>query len=154
MSRRVIAHLLGVALVLSLTGSAVAAKGHKGGPHGQGKKHGAEVVTHAAKPHVEVVQIDRDGHRRMVTQYYRREALPPGLAKRDRLPPGLEKQLRERGHLPPGLQKRLTPVPAPLVNQLPAVPPYYTRYFIGRDLVIVDQRTNRITAVIRNVLPS
>jgi hypothetical protein len=97
--------------------------------------------------------IDRDGHRRIITEYYGREALPPGLAKRDTLPPGLRKQLRERGHLPPGLEKRLTPVPAPLVARLPAVPPYYTRYFAGRDLVIVDRRTNRIWAIIPDALP-
>ncbi len=99
-----------------------------------------------------VVVIDRDGHRRIVTEYYTRESLPPGLAKRQSLPPGLQRQLRERGRLPPGLQKRLVLVPAPLLSQLPPVPPYYTRYFAGRDLVVVDTRTNTIVNVIRSVL--
>src|SRR5712691_964335 len=100
----------------------------------------------------QAVVIDRDGHRRIVTQYFSRESLPPGLAKRQSLPPGLQKQLRERGHLPPGLQKRLVPVPGPLVSQLPGLPPYYSRYFAGRDLVVVDTRTNAIVDVIPDVV--
>jgi hypothetical protein len=62
-----------------------------------------------------------------------REGLPPGLAKRQTLPPGLRKHLRERGELPPGLQKR-----------------FYRSYYSGRDLVIVDTRTNRVVRVIYN----
>lgn len=100
----------------------------------------------------QAVVIDRDGHRRIVTQYLSRESLPPGLAKRQSLPPGLQKQLRERGHLPPGLQKRLVPVPGPLVSQLPGLPPYYSRYFAGRDLIIVNRRTNVIVAVVPDVM--
>ena len=101
----------------------------------------------------QVVVIDRDGHRRVVTEYFSRAGLPPGLAKRQSLPPGLAKQLRERGHLPPGLQKRLVPIPAPLSTQLQPLPPYYSRYFAGRDLVIVDTRSNVVIAVVPNVLP-
>ena len=96
--------------------------------------------------------IDRDGHRRIVTQYFAAGSLPPGLANRQSLPPGLQKQLRERGRLPPGLQKRLVMVPGPLASQLPPVPPYYTRYFAGRDLLVVDTRTNTIVNVIRDVM--
>jgi len=95
--------------------------------------------------------VDRDGHRRIVTEYYSREGLPPGLAKRDALPPGLAKQLRERGRLPPGLQKRLTPVPSPLSRRFGS--PSYSRYFAGRDLVVVDRRTNRIVEIVPDVLP-
>ena len=114
---------------------------------------GVATPRKAAPPVAEqAVVIDRDGHRRIVTQYYSRESLPPGLAKRQSLPPGLQKQLRERGQLPPGLQKRLVPVPLPLVSQFPALPPYYNRYFAGRDLIIVDGRTNAIVAVISDVL--
>lgn len=113
----------------------------------------AVVVRRQAPPIVEhAVVVDRDGHRRIVTEYFSRESLPPGLAKRDSLPPGLQKQLRERGHLPPGLQKRLVPVPGSLVTRLPAVPSYYSRYFVGRDLVVVDTRSNTIVAVIPDVV--
>ena len=98
------------------------------------------------------VVIDRDGHRRIVTEYFSRESLPPGLAKRQSLPPGLQKQLRERGRLPPGLQKRLVPVPSPLIVRLPSLPPGYRRYFAGRDLIVVDTRTSAIVAVIPDVV--
>src|SRR5438093_5629730 len=73
----------------------------------------------AAPPIAErAVVIDRDGHRRVVTEFFSRESLPPGLAKRQSLPPGLQKQLRERGRLPPGLQKRLVTVPPLLIARL------------------------------------
>jgi hypothetical protein len=101
----------------------------------------------------DVVVIDREGHRRIVRDYYTTNALPPGLAKRQSLPPGLQKQLRERGTLPPGLQERLTPVPPALGGRLPAVPAYYTRYFAGRDLLIVDTRTNRVVSIVPDVIP-
>ncbi len=101
----------------------------------------------------DVVVIDRDGHRRVVREYYASNALPPGLAKRQSLPPGLQKQLRERGTLPPGLQQQLTPVPPALGGRLPRVPAYYTRYFAGRDLLVVDTRTNRIVSIIPDVIP-
>lgn len=89
---------------------------------------------------------------RVVREYYSSQGLPPGLAKRQSLPPGLRRQLRKRGQLPPGLQKRLTPVPSPLVSRLPPAPPYYTRYFAGRDLLVVDTRTQRIVMLIPNIL--
>jgi len=145
------------------------AKAEKAEKHEQGEKHeGREKhedkrpravatrgVARAPKPAPPIAEravvIDRDGHRRVVTQFFSRESLPPGLAKRESLPPGLQKQLRERGHLPPGLQKRLVPVPAPLVAQLQPLPPHFTRYFAGRDLIVVDTRTNAIVAVIPRV---
>jgi hypothetical protein len=97
------------------------------------------------------VVVDRDGHVRVIRDYARGGSLPPGLAKREALPPGLRKQLRERGELPPGLQERLVPVPAPLGARLPAVPPYYQRYFGGNDLIVVDTRTNRVVAILPDV---
>lgn len=112
----------------------------------------ARTETPRAREGSNVVVIDQDGHRRVVHEFFTRGTLPPGLAKRESLPPGLSKQLREKGRLPPGLQKRLTPVPPALGSRLPAVPAYYSRYFAGRDLVIVDTRTNRIVSVIRDIL--
>src|SRR6185295_2768786 len=120
--------------------------------NGRGDKRGShDSRTIAKKAHVAV--IDRDGHLRVVRQFYEGGSLPPGLAKRESLPPGLSKQLRDRGRLPPGLQKRLRPVPPELATRLPPVPRYYRRYFADRDLVIVDSRTDRIVAVIRAVIP-
>ncbi len=116
------------------------AKHQKAGKHG--RDHVRGTVGH------DVVVFDRDGHVRVLHEYWGRDGLPPGLAKRSTLPPGLRRQLRERGELPPGLQRRLTPVPEVLVRQLPPVPPHYTRYLADRDLVIIDTRTNRIVSVI------
>lgn len=143
MSRKslgIIVLLSGFALCIPLTGTVAA----------QGRGHGRGHAQKAQKAE-EAIVIDRDGHVRVIREYGRSGSLPPGLAKRESLPPGLRKQLRERGELPPGLQKRLVPVPAPLIARLPAVPPYYQRYFAGDDLIIVDTRTNRIAAIIRDV---
>jgi hypothetical protein len=96
--------------------------------------------------------IDREGHRRVVHEYFTTQPLPPGLAKREPLPPGLRRQLRERGHFPPGLRNRLVPPPPALIGRFPPVPPHFRRNFIGRDLVVLDTHTRRIVAVIRNVL--
>ena len=127
------------AVWLGLIAQPALAKDHG---HGKGPKH--------EKGRAAIV-VDRDGHRRVAHEFFTTESLPPGLAKRESLPPGLRKQLRERGHLPPGLQKRLTPVPTVLAGRLPALPPYYHRYFAGPDLIVVDNRSHRIVAVIRDV---
>jgi len=139
-------------LVLLVAPPASFAKQGRGRGHAKGQ--GAAVAD-------ETVVVDRDGHRRIVHDYYatnalppglaKRQSLPPGLAKRQSLPPGLAKQLRERGELPPGLQKRMTPVPTPLAGRLPRVPTYYSRYFAGNDMLVVDNRTNRIVSIISNI---
>ena len=100
----------------------------------------------------QVVVVDRDGHARVIREYAHAGSLPPGLAKREALPPGLAKQLHENGELPPGLEKRWVAVPQPWIGRLPPVPAYYHRYFAGDDLIVVDSRTNRIAAIIRDVL--
>jgi hypothetical protein len=133
-SRMLLASLLAIGLAPS---AALAGQGR-----GQGNGRGHEKAA------------DRDwDDRRIIREYYASNALPPGLAKRESLPPGLRKQLRERGTLPPGLQKRLTPVPRPLGGRLPSLPPYYSRYFADRDLLVVDSRTNRIVSIIPDVFP-
>lgn len=135
-------------LVVSLVAVLLAPAGasaKQGRGQGHGNARGAANKNHD-------VAIDRDGERRIIRDYYdRTSSLPPGLAKRQSLPPGLAKQLRERGQLPPGLEKRLTPVPPPLTSRLPALPPYYSRYFAGDDLLVVDRRSNRLISLIPNI---
>jgi hypothetical protein len=99
-----------------------------------------------------VVVVDRDGHSRVVREYVTRGNLPPGLAKRRTLPPGLRKQLVERGALPPGLRDYCAPVPAEWNGRLPAIPAYYTRYFVDRDLIIIDTRNDTLVSLIRDLL--
>jgi hypothetical protein len=134
--------LLAVVLAAALTPeAAVAAQGHgRGHANGRGARNAEQTVI-----------LERDDQRRIVRDYYRDNALPPGLAKRQSLPPGLAKQVRERGQLPPGLQKRITAVPSPLTARLPGLPGYYDRYFAGDDLLVVDRRSNRIVSVIPNI---
>ena len=100
----------------------------------------------------DVVVVDRDGHARVIREFRGTGSLPPGLAKRESLPPGLRRQLAERGELPPGLQKYLVEVPGPWQARLPAIPSHYHRYFAGDDLIVVDTRTNRIVAIVPDVL--
>jgi hypothetical protein len=159
--------LIALVSAISLGASSVAAVGASGDKQGksQAKKDKQEDKKHGhadergghdnrkiAKTG-DVVVIDRDGHFRIVQEFYTGQSLPPGLAKRESLPPGLSKQLRERGRLPPGLQEHLRPMPPELALRLPPVPPYYHRYFADRDLVIVDSRTDRIVALIRAIVP-
>jgi len=99
-----------------------------------------------------VVVVDRDAHSRIVREYVTRGNLPPGLAKRRTLPPGLSKQLREKGALPPGLRDYFTPIPAEWNARLPGLPPYYSRYFVGRDLIIIDTRNDTLVSLIRDLL--
>ena len=152
---RTLAFLLALALVPA--GSAVAAQGR-----GQEKKaEKADKSKKADKPdkaehkndaQPKAVVVDRDGHARVIREYAHAGSLPPGLAKREALPPGLSKQLHENGELPPGLDKRWVAVPEPWTRRLPPVPDYYRRYFAGNDLIVVDSRTNRIAAIVRDVL--
>ncbi|HXG50290.1 MAG TPA: hypothetical protein VNN77_02665 [candidate division Zixibacteria bacterium] len=95
--------------------------------------------------------------RRIIEEYYRRQlssrkGLPPGLAKKGKLPPGLQKHLEKNGTLPPGLQKRLEPLPVDLRRRLPALPEYWERVIIERDVILLDRRTNRILDIIENVI--
>jgi hypothetical protein len=95
--------------------------------------------------------------RRIIENYYRSggpsKGLPPGLAKRGgNLPPGLQKHLEKNGRLPPGLQKRLEPLPQDLEARLPRLPDYWERVILDRDVVLVDQRSNRILDIIENVI--
>ena len=99
--------------------------------------------------------------RRAIEDYYRRiddkkkpkKGLPPGLAKRGgNLPPGLQKKLERDGQLPPGLQKRVEPLPVDLERRLPRLPENWQRVVIERDVILIDQRTNRILDIIENVI--
>ncbi len=94
---------------------------------------------------------DRDHCRVVVTQYYDRRGLPPGLAKKRSLPPGLRKQLRERGHLPPGLERYWVPLPVELVRGLPPLPPHHVWRCVDDDLIVVDVRTNFVVSIMAGV---
>ena len=141
-------HALTLVVALSLS-QAAAAQGRGNANSGKDKSKGPRVEV--ASTH-DVLALDRDGQLRIVRDYFHGRSLPPGLAKRDSLPPGLAKQLRERGELPPGLHKPLVAVPAGLHARLPPLPPSHRRYFVGRDLVVVDSLSNRVISILRDLL--
>ena len=149
-----------VAMVSILAGSAtvtgLAATITTDGQGNKGNKpaKGAKVKNGKGPDHdtTVVINIDVDGHRRIVRDYYTHGNLPPGLAKRRTLPPGLRMQLHEKGALPPGLRDYYTPVPAAWNSRFQVVPVYYTRYFVGRDLIIIDTRNDTLVSLIRDIL--
>ena len=94
---------------------------------------------------------DRDHYHVVVTEYYGRHGVPPGLAKKHKLPPGLQKQLRERGHLPPGLEKYWVVLPIELERTLPPLPPHYVRRAVGDDLLIIDVHANLVVSIMAGV---
>ncbi|MGH9786590.1 MAG: hypothetical protein ACRD88_20665, partial [Terriglobia bacterium] len=117
---------------------------------GQGKQQSAS-SSHGS-PSVVIVFTTQE--REMISDWFwsNRNGLPPGLAKRESLPPGLQKQLQRKGTLPPGLQKKLTPLPYALDSRLGRLPSDYLRVVIGRDIVLLDRRSNTILDVIANVI--
>ena len=162
MKRNIAFATLALIVGLAVPSSAIDAQGR-----GNARGHSAHQQKAAKKQQKQSAKVnrkndrnnDRDGwvfdrgrHAQVIRDYRRSESLPPGLAKRESLPPGLRRQLRERGQLPPGLQKRLVGVPGILDSRLPAVPPYYDRYFAGDDLIVVDRRSNTIAGILRDVL--
>lgn len=78
------------------------------------------------------------------------KGLPPGLAKREQLPPGLQQHLERHGKLPPGLEKKR--LPGDLDKRLSPVPKGYKRLIVGRDVVLVDERTQVIADILTDVL--
>lgn len=98
---------------------------------------------------------EREHYRGYDDDYYIRNEskkhLPPGLAKRDELPPGLQKQIRRNGQLPPGLGGRR--LPDALERRLSPLPAGYIRLQVGRDIVLMEQRTRITVDVIKNIFP-
>ena len=80
------------------------------------------------------------------------EGLPPGLVKRERLPAGLARQLEKNGSLPPGLQKRVHLFPLELGRLLPELPKGVIRVVIGVDILLLDETSNTILDIVREVL--
>jgi hypothetical protein len=126
--------LMVVAAIGMLVASATAKQGK-----GQGKGKGHD--KHATKA---AVVVFAPADRSFVTNYYRTNGLPPGLAKKSDLPPGLEKQLRRNGRLPPGLEKKLVPFPAAIEARLPPCPPDVHRGFMSGVAVMYNSRTGLV----------
>ena len=133
--------------IMSVTPVALAQGRGRG--HDKHDESGAGAKAHGN--HSDALVVDRDAHVRVIREYERSGSLPPGLAKREELPPGLRKQLHEKGELPPGLQKHMVRVPPDLEARLPPIPSYEQRYFAGKDLIVVNVRTNHVDAILTAV---
>ena len=157
------------ALLLTATPAPAAKGGVKGKPAktdhaNQGQGHGqapseAPVVasTDSRAGYASARWFGRDDERAIRDWFSRSEnldGLPPGLAKRESLPPGLRRQLDRNGTLPPGLEAQLHPLPDALDRRLLRLPDGVRRVVVGRDVLLVEDRTNVIRDVLRNVLPA
>jgi hypothetical protein len=124
-------------IVLAATGMLLMPAAAKQGK-GQGKGKGHD------KHDGQTVVVFAQGDRAYVTNYYRSNGLPPGLAKKGELPPGLEKQLRRNGRLPPGLEKKLVPFSREVEMRLPPCPPDVHRGFLAGMAVMYNSRTGLV----------
>ena len=78
--------------------------------------------------------------------------VPAGLAKRDAtLPPGRRQRLHPNSMLPAGSQNAVEPLPAELERRLRPLYSGYSRGTIGKDVVLVDDRSRRVKDVLRDV---
>lgn len=151
-------------VLLTTVLAAVGCTVHPAGPVRSDVAVSGGVVVGDEHSRVEIMFSSDD--RRYIHDYYYREheryreyddrkkskkSLPPGLAKREELPPGLQKQIRRNGQLPPGLQGHRLPVE--LEHRLSPLPANYIRLQVGRDIVLMDQRTRVTVDVIKNVFP-
>ena len=96
-----------------------------------------------------------DADRRNILDFYqgrksKSKKTPPGLAKRKNLPPGLQKQIERNGRLPPGLQGR--GLPGDLEHRLDRLPGGYVRLVVGRDIVLVKEKTGIVLDVMIDVV--
>lgn len=124
-----------VLTIVALMGLLLAPAGAKQGKgRGNGKGHDKKAAA----------ALFASGDRSYVTNYFRSNGLPPGLAKKSDLPPGLEKQLRRNGRLPPGLEKKLVPFPAQIEARLPPCPPDVHRGLMGGVAVMYNSRTGLV----------
>lgn len=152
-SQSKLAIVLCAAMTLSLPSSATPQDGHRKDVRqaaldsDRGADAGQEKWEHDP---IEFSARDRNA----IRNYYRaaNSKLAPGLAKRHvALSPALRKPLRRNGTLPTGLQKLLEPLAPDVERDLQALDSNYSRGMIGQDVVIVENRTQRIMDIVRDV---
>ena len=110
-----------------------------------------EVKVRTKDGYMKVVFSDRD--RQAIRNYYakkwKHKKFPPGLAKRDTLPPGLQKRLDAGDQLPPGLQR--SSLPYELEDILSPLPKGYIRLKVGGDIVIMNQNTEVVVDILKDI---
>ena len=84
--------------------------------------------------------------RTLIADYFRTTGLPPGLAKHNR---GLPSGLGKRDKLPPGLAGAR--LPRELEEKLSPLPANYARIRIGRDVILMHNKTRIISDIMHGV---
>lgn len=142
-----------VAMTLSSPSSALSQVGHpkdvrEGAPDNeQGLGDGQKKWEHDPIPF-----SLRD--RNTIRNYYRSAdpKFAPRFTKQNGLrSPVSKKPLQRNGIIPVGLQRLVEPLPTELERSLQPLDSSYSRGMIGHDVVIMENRTQRIMDIIRNV---
>jgi hypothetical protein len=122
-------------LSIAATSQSVAFFNHDHEGHGKQKhgKHGGDEEDELPNRGQGHVRYFRPEDRIILSRYYPVETLPPGLRKK----------YARTGSLPPGWQKRVQPLPAVVLEQLPALPPNCERGYADGYAVVYD-RTTRV----------
>jgi hypothetical protein len=118
-------------MLLATTQMAVLAEPKK--DNGKGKGKNSESAAYRL-PETDV---------RVVSEYYRGRALPPGL----------EKKLRRGGTLPPGWQKKIQPVPVAIEQKLAPVPEGCRRGILDGAFVVYQPSRGIIIDVVASFGP-
>lgn len=109
--------------------------------------HHGEVRVHDRDYDVRVVFSDHD--RAAIRDYYRRHALPPGLAKKGKIPPGHAFKLHRHQPVPPGWDREA--LPPELERRLSRLPAGYARVIVGAEVAILHTRTHVVVDVIEDL---
>lgn len=117
---------------------------------GHGKKHGKHKGANGkGKGKSREAYYYSSADRRLVHDYYMSSSVSPVYFRNpEPLPPGLQKKLYRTGTLPKGWRKQFVVLDPVLVRQLPPVPAYCDRGFIGGNLVLVNRNTSLVIDVV------
>ncbi|WP_379725099.1 hypothetical protein [Ferrovibrio xuzhouensis] len=102
------------------------------------------------------LQFDRS-ERWLIPQYFQsirdrqRRASRYKIYPRD-LPAGLTQAPATGDILPPAILAEMTPLPKPLIRELPRVRPDTSRYIAGRDVLLVQRSSGKVLDVLSGIV--
>lgn len=148
--------LLGAALGLSLAAAPAAwaqGKGH-GGKEERERDRDRDRAGPRAAPSQGAYFTDahRDAVRAYYGQQYKSGRCPPGLAKKNNgcMPPGQAKKWAMGKPLP--REVVFYPVPAPVMQRIPAAPPGYRYVRVANDILLISIGTAMVVDAIQDLM--